>query len=300
MSEIASAHWDTWQKNQEISRHQYVDWGDHPTILKQVYQTVFGAPDIDFFKYFKTRHPEFAEKSALSLCCGDGGFEKALLEHQVFAHITGVDISAVRVHAALANKGHYAQQLDFIIGDVNVADFGEQAYDIVFAKAALHHVENLEGLMRGIARCLRPGGMLVTIDFFGPSHFQWTDAQLDAANQFIQQRIPPALRLRPDGTSYDFATRPAIEAMIAMDPSEAVRSGELDAILRTHFDILVDLPLGGTLLNLIFYGDVINNFDVENPDHNRILEDAFQYERRLITEGKLGSDFRLLIATPWV
>ena len=298
MSEVASAYWDTWQKNSEIFAPQYVDWGDHPTILKLVYQTVFGAPDVDFFQYFKSRHPEFAEKSVLSLCCGDGSFEKALLEHKVFAHITGVDVSETRVQAALASKAKYAQQLNFIVGDVNVANFGEQTYDIVFAKAALHHVENLEGLMKGITRCLRPGGLLVTIDFFGPSRFQWTDAQLAATNRFIQERIPPALRVRRDGTSYECAIRPSIAEMIAMDPSEAVRSGELDAILRTHFDIRVDLPLGGTLLNLIFYGDVVNNFDVENPEHNRLIEDAFQYERKRIDDGRLGSDFRLLIASP--
>lgn len=298
MSDVASAHWDAWQKNRETSRPQYVDWGDHPTILKQVYQTVFGAPDIDFFKYFKESHPEFAEKSVLSLCCGDGGFEKALLQHEVFAHITGLDISETRVLAARANKGHYAKQLDFMVGDVNVADFGVQAYDVVFAKAALHHVENLEGLVQGIKRCLRPGGVLVTIDFFGPTRFQWTDAQLEAANRFIQQRIPPILRRKRDGSSYEAASRPTVEAMVAMDPSEAVRSAELDPILRTHFDFHVDLALGGTVLNLIFYGDVINNFDAENPAHNGILEEAFQYERTLINEGKVGSDFRLLIASP--
>ena len=68
--------------------------------------------------------------------------------------------------------------------------------------------------------------------------------------------------------------------------------------MRANFDIHVDLPLGGTLLKLIFYGDVTNNFDAENPEHNRIIEEAFQLERSLINNGALGSDFRLLIATP--
>jgi SAM-dependent methyltransferase len=295
MSEATSNHWDAWQASRGSSPLLYVDWGDHPTILQHVFQTVFGSPDIDFFQYFKNSHPDFAEKSVLSLCCGDGGFEKALLERQIFAHITGLDISESRIQAALASRGKYADQLDFVVGDVNAANFGLNAFDIVFAKAALHHVENLEGLMRGITQCLRPGGLLVTIDFFGPSRFQWTDAQLAATNWFLKERVPPALRLRRDGTTYEAAVRPTLASMIAMDPSEAVRSGELDTILRAHFDFCVDLPLGGTLLNLIFYGDVTNNFDAENPAHNRLIEEAFQYERKLINEGCLGSDFRLLI-----
>jgi len=296
MNEAVSKHWDAWQEGRDSSPHIYVDWGDHPTILKHLFQTTFGSPDIDFFQYFKNSHPDFSEKSVLSLCCGDGGFEKALLEREVFAHITGLDISESRVQAALASRGKHANQLDFVVGDVNAANFGLNAFDIVFAKAALHHVENLEGLMQGIARCLRPGGLLVTIDFFGPSRFQWPDAQLAATNWFLKERVPPALRLRRDGTTYEAAVRPTLAEMIAMDPSEAVRSGELDAILRAHFDFCVDLPLGGTLLNLIFYGDVTNNFNADNPEHNRIIEEAFELERSLINKGEIGSDFRLLIA----
>jgi len=298
MTETVSNHWDGWQKNREISRPQYVDWGDHPTILKHLNQTVFGSPDVDFIRYFGNYHPEFSGKSVLSLCCGDGGFEKLLLQNQVFKHITGLDISESRVAAAQTNRGQFTEQLDFIVGDVNLADFGYQSYDVVFAKAALHHVENLEGLMQSIIRCLRPGGLLVSIDFFGPSRFQWTNNQLEAANWFLKERIPPALRTRRNGMIYEVANRHTVAEMIAMDPSEAVRSGELDGVLHQYFDLKVDLALGGTLLNLIFYGDVINNFDAENAEHNRLIEEAFQYERALINTGELASDFRLIIAAP--
>ena len=44
------------------------------------------------------------------------------------------------------NRGDYKDRLQFIIGDVNEGKLGHNLYDIVFAKAALHHVEKLESL----------------------------------------------------------------------------------------------------------------------------------------------------------
>ncbi len=84
----------------------------------------------------------------------------------------------------------FADKLDFIVCDVNSGNFGNDKYDVVFAKAALHHVEQLGSLMQGIRQCLKPDGHLVTIDFFGPTRFQWTGCQLQAANNFIAENMP--------------------------------------------------------------------------------------------------------------
>ena len=186
--------------------------------------------------------------------------------------------------------------LNFEVGDVNLGAFGVQTFDVVFAKAALHHVVELEVLVKGIGTCLRPGGCLVTLDFFGPTRFQWTEAQLAAANQFLANEVPRHLLQKRDGSFHDKIERPSIEAMMAMDPSEAVRSGDVYEILQSNFSIDTDIALGGTLLNLIFYGDVINNFDPANDAHNQVINAAFALERRLMKGGTIGSDFRLIVA----
>jgi hypothetical protein len=119
---------------------------------------------------------------------------------------------------------------------------------------------------------------------------------LAAVNQFLANEVPRHLLQKRDGSFHDKVERPSIEAMVAMDPSEAVRSGELYEMLQSNFALETDIALGGTLLNLIFYGDVINNFDPANDTHNQIIEAAFALERRLIASGTLGSDFRLIVA----
>lgn len=297
-SHDGSQHWDDWQAARSQSGNCFTDWGDHPSILALVCQQAFKSSESGILDFLKAQFPPADTRAALSLCSGDGGFEQLLLSSGIFTHLTGIDFSPARVELAMQNRGEHESRLSFFVGDVNSGDFGEQTYDVVFAKAALHHVEQLETLFEGIRRCLRPGGKLVTLDFFGPTRFQWTDAQLEATNHFLATGIPDSLLEKRDGSFHRHMARPAVADMISMDPTEAVRSGELHALLKSNFSIEHDLELGGTLLNLIFYGDVVNNFDPENEFHNQIIKTAFDYERSLIESGHIGSDFRLIIASP--
>ena len=262
----------------------------------------FGRVDVDFFSFLKERYPRCSQGHALSLCCGDGAFEEQLLQSGVFGQITGLELSPQRI---AHGKGRMSQgnddeisRLQFLQQDVNLGRYGEQCFDVVFAKAALHHIEQLEQAMDGIRRCLRPGGLLITIDFFGPSRFQWTDAQLDACNWFWTHRVPTHLQRGHDGRAVGAITRPTVDAMIEMDPSEAVRSGELHSMLRDQFDVLEDFALGGTVVHLLLSGGRVNHFDASDPLHNAVLEEAVTFEQQLISSGALNSDFRFVVAKP--
>ena len=92
-------------------------------------------------------------------------------------------------------------------------------------------------------------------------------------------------------------TRPSIESMVALDPSEAVRSSDLIPLIAANFKIQENISLGGTVLNLLLYGDRVNRFDSENPHHNLILEEAVSFEVNLMASGTLGSDFKFIIAS---
>ena len=176
----------------------------------------------------------------------------------------------------------------------------DRSYDVVFAKAALHHIENLEHVFEQVVRCLRPGGLLIAIDFFGPTRFQWTDAQLAACNAFWQTRVPPDLRLEPDGRQTPPVERPLVQDLVAMDPSEAVRSSDLHALLKSRFELEHDIPLGGALLNLLLSGDRVNRFDPDNEAHCQVIREAAAHERALMDAGVLASDFRFIVARPRV
>ena len=291
-----SSYWSNWQQNRDTSKRKWVDWSGHPKLLELIYRDLFGSSNTTLFDFLKVEYPNFRNSSVLSLCSGDGGFEKNLISSNVFGSITGIDIAEKRVINANNNRGGYKDRLQFIIGDVNDGKFGHNLYDVVFAKAALHHVEKLDSLIKGIKSCLKSNGYLITIDFFGPKRFQWSDYQIEAANRFLSKEIPTELLTRPDGSIHQHISRPTIAQMIKMDPSEAVRPNELFGLISGNFRELRVFDIGGTLLNLILNESIINNFDEDSEEHNEILRKAFCFEKKLIEEGRIGNDFKFIIA----
>ena len=135
----------------------------------------------------------------------------------------------------------------------------------------------------------------MTVDFFGPSRFQWTDTQLRHANAMLQE-IPAHLRTDSKGNTKTSITRPTIAEMIAADPSEAVRSAEVYGFIEKHFRIIKQFDVGGTLVNLVFTSDIINNFNPDDAAHAALIGRLYRKERELITAGELPSDFRFIIA----
>ena len=295
-----AGHWDAWSESRPATGQQWTDWGDHPTVFRAVMHKAFGSQDEDFFSFLRKHFPQTSGAHALSLCCGDGRFEVSLVQNGVFDRITGLEWSSRRIEQGQEHLRTLPQEISHKVQllqhDVNRGDFGEGLYDVVFAKAALHHIMALEPAFAGIERCLRPGGLLVTIDFFGPSRFQWTDAQLQAVEDFWQTRVPPALRHRADGSELPPIVRPTVQDMIDMDPSEAAHSDELMACIRQRFEVLHDIALGGTLMNLLLYGERVNQFDPDNAVHNAVLQEAVDLEHKLMAQGLLGSDFRFVVA----
>lgn len=292
--------WDRWQRDRNArsrpgrAGQKWVDWGDHPRIRELILNRVFGPPPGNLFECLGATFPQLRTGHALSLCCGDGGFERQLIQSGVLRRVTGMDIAPVRIASAAAGAGP-DEGLDFRVGDANLGDFGSRQYDAVIAKAALHHIECLEAALQGIRRVLKPGGCLIAIDYFGPTRFQWTDIQLETANRFLIDEVAEALRLQPDGSIYS-ARRPSVAEMIASDPSEAARSGEILALLRRHFPRLDVRDIGGTILQLIFSSSIVNNFDESNPAHNCIVEKAFALEQSLLVSGAIDADFKFVAA----
>lgn len=289
------SYWDQWQQSRLNGPQRWTDWGDHPYIQSWVFQRAFG-PGRSLFDVFTEHLQGVLEPTALSLCCGDGQFEQALASAGVVGSILGLDASPVRVGAAQCSAAGQARCL-FQVADLNALSLDAQRFDVVFAKAALHHIDALEALADELSRVLRPGGLLIALDFFGPTRFQWTDLQLEWANRLLQD-LPVPLRQFQDGRLYEEVTRPRISDMVSLDPTEAVRASDIEAVFGERFETVAMYPLGGTLVSLVVYGDLVNRYNPDDPQHCAYLERMLDQERALIGAGVLPSDFRLWISRP--
>jgi ubiquinone/menaquinone biosynthesis C-methylase UbiE len=235
---------------------------------------------------------------ALSLGCGAGHLDRILKHRGVrFRSFTGIDISegAIEQARTLANEIALAPKVQYTAADLNHCELPPHSFDFIYFFQSLHHIEALEHMLGQCQRALRPGGFLMVNEFVGPSRFQWTPRQLEMANALIAL-LPEDLRrdLQNGGMKTEIVC-PTVRHMVTYDPSEAVRSGEIERLVKTCFDIEGEWNWGGTLNHLVFQ-NIAANFDQENAYHRSIIELLIHHENVLIRESLLPSDFKVFIA----
>lgn len=274
-------------------------WMAHPAVQGRLNRLASGTPDIDVYGHLAQTLRglgfELPLERCLSLGCGAGGLERHLASAGMVRCIQAYDIAegALAKARQAAAEGNY-QGLEYHLVDLETVEFPPGKTDIVFAHQSIHHVEKLESLFAKVRQALRRGGVFHLHEFVGPSRFQWTDEQLRLVNGFLDS-LPASLRRLPNGAAKPAMARPTIEAMIAADPSEAIRSKDIVPALRQHFDIIEHRALGGAVMHLAL-GDIAQNFDPADPDHAQRLDTLAAMEDQAMAEGKIDSDFDVLTA----
>ena len=242
--------------------------------------------------YEKSGFKEAKKLRGLSLGCGTGNKELLWAELGNFSVIDAIDISKPRVEEAArkAERLGYGDIVRYRVGDVRGVKLPASSYDVVFADSSLHHLSPLREILLKIDAWLAPAGLLVVNDFVGPTRFQWTDRQLEAANALLSL-LPMKYKTLPGGGEVRSRIyRPSRLHMILSDPSEAVESSSILPCLHEIFEVLEMREYGGTVLHLLF-ADIAHNFISAAPEDKRWLELCFRAEDLLLAEGDLSSDF---------
>ena len=272
-------------------------WWAVPAVLERWNRLMTGDPALPFPEYVADRYLlPLGPRRGLSLGCGTGGNEVIWARTGAFARLEGVDVSPKRIEAATAAAARAG--LDAVLGfrtaDVNrMVDDGER-FDVLFGLQSLHHFDRLAETFGRLAVLLEPGGLLVVDEFVGPTRFQWTDGQLEAADMLLSS-LPPERRRLADGRIKDRVVRPSRLSMVLDDPSEAVDASSLLPSLRSTFEVIEERPYGGTVLHIVLSG-IAHNFRDQTPQTQELLERCFEAEDKVLPE--LGHDFIALIARP--
>jgi len=87
---------------------------------------------------------------------------------------------------------------------------------------------------------------------------------------------------------------PSVRDVIAADPSEAVRSEEIETILSRHFEILETKELGGNILQFLL-ADIAGNFSRQDEESQALLRMLIQVEETLLSCGEFRSDFAFIV-----
>jgi SAM-dependent methyltransferase len=166
--------------------------------------------------------------------------------------------------------------------------------DLVLAHQGVHHIFELEAVFDGVRESLAPKGVFHLHEFVGADRFQWPDRQVEEMTIWLQT-LPPRYRLTASGLDKSAAGRATIAEMLAYDPSEAVRSSEIEALVSERFRIIERRPLGCTLA-MMALSEIAHNFDPRVPEDVDHINRLLAREDELIEEGALGSDFVVITA----
>jgi 2-polyprenyl-3-methyl-5-hydroxy-6-metoxy-1,4-benzoquinol methylase len=292
-----------WDNNIRIheEKQNYIHWMDSPLVqefcLKKLPLGNNKIPAPQWIAWFKEKYARTPFCYGLSLGCGDGTLERYAVQNKICERIDSFDNSknSIKIAKQLCKNNNLEQYIRYEQKDINEIKLEKNKYDVIFIGAAAHHFENLEHIFFELKNGLKPNGLLVINEFIGPTQFQWDEKQLKIMNDLLDL-LPKSLKM--DKTTNKIKTKihkPTIEAMNALDPSEAIRSSEIVPVLTKYFRIIERIDYGGTILHLLLYG-IIDNFASSDEKDICILKMLGYFEDLLISEKILSSDFTIIVA----
>lgn len=145
-------------------------------LMRELFRTI--APRYDFItrafsfgmdRRWKLRAVEKAalpEKAmVLDLACGTGDFSRLVAARLPGAKVVGVDLTEPMLR--LARERGLGES---VCGNAASLPFADGSFDCVFIGYGLRNFPSLNAAVREIVRVTKPGGLMVSLDFFLPSN----------------------------------------------------------------------------------------------------------------------------------
>jgi ubiquinone/menaquinone biosynthesis methyltransferase len=110
-----------------------------------------------------------AGKSILDLACGTGDIAFEFASRRA-RQVVGLDITHAMLGLAARKTRSARSAVAFVAGDMTAVPFPDATFDVVTTGYGLRNVPRLEAALSEAARVLRPGGVLLSLDFNKPEN----------------------------------------------------------------------------------------------------------------------------------
>ena len=248
-------------------------WLHEPRVRRHVNACITGSEDRWPMDWFRDRHAA-GFTDGVSLGCGDGVFERDVARKGICTRILALDLLQEALDRAReSTRKAELDGIEYRRADLNRVELEADAFDIAFFHQSLHHVEALESCVAEVAKSLRPGGMIYLDEYIGPSRTEWKP-ELIAPAERLYQELPVSLR-RSRRLGFPIDRR---------DPSEAIRSSQIVAVLERHFEVVERRDYGGNLLSVIH--PHLRHDRLSTPGGERAVADLIEAETLLLASGE--------------
>jgi demethylmenaquinone methyltransferase/2-methoxy-6-polyprenyl-1,4-benzoquinol methylase len=167
----------------------------------------------------------------LDACCGTG--DLAVADERAGGEVTGLDFSERMLDRARPKSA----AVSWVRGDVLAMPFRDASFDVVTVGFGIRNVEDLEAVLRELARVLKPGGRLGCLEITRPR-----GALRPFFRLWFDGLVPLAGKLLPGGAAYSY-----LPASVRRFPGPEDLA---DAMRRAGFDDVGWRLLGGSIVAL--------------------------------------------------
>ncbi|MGO4441170.1 class I SAM-dependent methyltransferase [Rhizobium sp. RAF56] len=286
-------------------------WASSQAYLRVINQRMTGDPDKHWLEYAIEHYlcvGDTKSTSCLLLGANEGRMEIMLRNSGFEGRIVATDIADKALERAKAKIDTLGLiGIEYVVADLNTDKFEPASFDFIIAEGVLHHIERLDNCIKGLKAALKPNGLLIGSEFIGAFRFQFPEMQvtwINAVLAILPRKYRPFLETDNPKSPADEAFRsrvyyvnPSVEAMIAMDPSEAVSGHLLMRSLRMHFNFELEKEAGGALImNMVGHFP----FDAANaePQCREWLLAMADVERMLYEQKIVPSDLVFFVCSP--
>jgi SAM-dependent methyltransferase len=188
---------------------------DYDVFADRGYERILGAFDAYLQPLIRARRGPL---EAVDLGCGTGAFTSRLQRFDI--HLHGIDISPQSV----ARAARKFPQIDFRVGDIEAAPFGNDVFDVVFLSGVLHHFPDLAQTIAECGRILKPGGCVLAYDPHRGNPVVWAyrckDSPFYSANGVTVNEQP--------------LSKGSLQRAFHVEPFEEVRVNAISGITYKH------------------------------------------------------------------
>jgi demethylmenaquinone methyltransferase/2-methoxy-6-polyprenyl-1,4-benzoquinol methylase len=119
-------------------------------------------------------HLDNSPKTVLDVATGTAGVALALHERTT-AHITGLDITESMLRRGRERVAHSGatDRIDLVVAQAERLPFPDASFDALTFTYLLRYVADQDATLRELARVVRPGGVVASLEFAVPSQPFW-------------------------------------------------------------------------------------------------------------------------------
>lgn len=181
------------------------------------------------------REKNLTFENGLTLGCGAGRLERAVVHEGICRGFHGIDISEKAITAAREIAKEQDLSLTYEVADLNSVELPEKTFDLVVAQTSLHHVLFLERVAQQVWRSLKNDGYLWIHDFIGETQWQYDPKRLSITNRLLAI-LPEKFRQNTiNNRITEEIKRP--EPGTLGSPFESIRSSEIIPVFQRWFTI---------------------------------------------------------------